>query len=300
MPRASHVVCDSDGLSACLSDRRHMGKGSSAARRAQKARNQAKKNNEQGERKNNASESADDPGPSHQLNEVSKTDASLMSEEPLPPIPPSKTDSETLAKENDGENTTNSSTLNNPTIPPDSSPDSPADTPKSPTSTTHSGHDSVKAAENTAEIESLREQVRALEGEIQELQQTLAESHQAFAEQIVQMSATRDHEKDAELQQLQQDWERSKSDLRAETERVHALEKQVAERDTALEAKSTMEAEHAAAMSEMQAKILVREAALFQDLASKVRAPMTESLAKVATDLGYTKESDYVRCFLLT
>lgn len=226
-----------------------MGKGShGAARPAQKARNSAKKNN------NTKSSSVDSADHLAQSNKVAEEGNPEPPKSPKgSPEAPFTRDVLERSGEDQERNTTDLTTST------DTHPTSPDKIPEPEVIASRSPDPSEPTSNsNDGEVISLREQVRALENELQELQQTLAESHQAFAEQIVQMSATKDQEKDTEIAQLQQNWERSQSDLQVQTERVHALEKQLEDRDKALETKSSTEAEHSTAMADMQAKISVR------------------------------------------
>lgn len=279
-----------------------MGKGSSgAARRAQKAKNSTKRT-EKEEKNTIPSSSTDHQSQSDKLNEECNNELPKLERDSS-----NIQDSEGIEIQKDkqcvkqGTNLTVPEERNSHTSI-DTHLSSPDHVPEPEISTMPSANhsepvDAKKSYE--IELEKLREQVRVLESELQELRQTLAESHQAFAEQIVQMSATKDQEKDTELLQLKENWDRCQSDLRVQMARVHTLEMQLEGRDKALDEKSSLITENSVAMADMQAKINVCPNVLLQDLVSKASAPTTESLAKVAMDLGYSKESDYVRCYLL-
>ena len=279
-----------------------MGKGSSgAARRAQKAKNLSKKN-EKEEKNVIPSGPTDHESQTVKINEESKVDLSKLEQNSSELLDPEKTNTKGKGQDSNHHVILSASDDANFRMSNDTHSASSDNEPEPETGNAHSANHPERfnaPHSNEMEMESLKEQINALESELQEMQQALAESHQSFAEQIVQMSATKDLEKDSELLQLQESCERCQSDLTIQKERVRTLEMQLEGRDRALEEKSTILAENAVAIADMQAKITVRDTTLLQDLVSKAYTPTTESLAKVAVDLGYTIESDYVRCSCL-
>lgn len=125
------------------------------------------------------------------------------------------------------------------------------------TEASHSNPPSIEAT-HEQDLQALRDQIQGLQTELEDTQRTLSESHQAFAEQIVELSSSHDHDKEAACAELRTQRDKAQEALTAAQERVASLEEQVQDLNQKITEHAAETSKHASAMADMQGKLAVR------------------------------------------